>query len=567
MTNQPMSYVSGTSDKPLIGATIGDYFDQVVATYPDNEALVARHQEIRWTYRQLQEQVDQCARGLLTLGLGRGDRVGIWSPNYAEWVVTQFATAKIGIILVNINPAYRLHELDYALNHSGCKGLITAARFKTSDYTGMLYELAPELHDCEPGQLQAVKLPQMRTIIRLGNEPTAGMVTWSEMMAAGDGVSQAEVEAVQRELQFDDAINIQYTSGTTGYPKGATLTHHNILNNGYLVASIMNFSDKDRLIVPVPMYHCFGMVLGVLACVTFGATIMFPSDSFEPLTVLQMVEEEKATALHGVPTMFIAELEHPDFEKYDLSSLRTGLMAGSPCPVEVMKSVNTKMHMNEVEIAYGMTETSPVSFQTRHDAPLAKRVSTVGQVLPYTEVKIIDPEGRILPVGEKGELCTRGYCVMLGYWNDDERTNESIDQAGWMHTGDLAEMDEDGYVNIVGRIKEMVIRGGENVYPREIEEFLYSHPAISDVQVIGVPDVKYGEEIMAWVKLKEGEKVSEAELQAYCRDKIAYFKIPRYWKFVDGFPMTVTGKVRKVQMREESVVELGLEEAEAIETA
>ncbi len=567
MTNMTMSYISGTSDKPLIGATIGDYFDQTVAAYPDNEALVSRHQAIRWTYRELQIQVDRCARGLLSLGLGCGDRVGMWSPNYAEWVVAQFATAKIGIILVNINPAYRLHELDYALNHSGCKGLITAVRFKTSDYTGMLYELAPELHSCEAGQLQSAKLPQLRTIIRLGDEKTAGMVTWGDMMTAGDSVNHADVEAIQRTLQFDDAINIQYTSGTTGYPKGATLTHHNILNNGYLVGDIMKFSDKDRLIVPVPMYHCFGMVLGVLACMTFGATIMFPSDSFEPLVVLQMAEEEKATALHGVPTMFIAELDHPEFDKFDLSSLRTGLMAGSPCPVEVMKLVNTKMNMHEVEIAYGMTETSPVSFQTRHDAPLHKRVSTVGEVLPHTEVKIIDFEGRIVPIGEKGELCTRGYCVMLGYWNDDERTRDSIDKAGWMHTGDLAEMDEDGYVNIVGRIKEMVIRGGENVYPREIEEFLYSHPAISDVQVIGVPDKKYGEELMAWVKLKEGEQISDAELRAYCQDKIAYFKIPRYWKFVDGFPMTVTGKVRKVQMREESVAELGLEEAEAVLTA
>ena len=567
MNRLTMSYVSGISSKPLIGATIGNYFDQVVEAFPDNEALIARHQSIRWTYRELQAQVDRCARGLLAMDLGRGDRVGMWSPNYAEWVVAQFATAKVGIILVNINPAYRVHELKYALNQSGCKGLIMAAQFKSSDYTGMMYRLAPELNECEAGKLVSAELPHLKTIIRLGTERTAGMATWGDLLAAGDTVDHAAVESIQRDLQFDDPINIQYTSGTTGYPKGATLSHHNILNNGFLVGEIMKFTDRDRLIIPVPMYHCFGMVLGVLACVTSGATIMFPSDAFEPRVVLQMVQEEKATALHGVPTMFIAELEHPDFDQFDLSSLRTGIMAGSPCPIEVMKNVNTKMNMREVEIAYGMTETSPVSFQTRHDAPLDKRVSTVGQILPHTEVKIIDLEGRIVPIGEKGELCTRGYCVMLGYWNDEERTQQSIDKSGWMHTGDLATMDDEGYVNIVGRIKDMVIRGGENVYPREIEEFLYSHPAISDVQVIGVPDKKYGEELMAWVKLKEGESVTEDALRTFCKDRIAYFKVPRYWKFVDGFPMTVTGKIRKVQMREESVAELGLEDAAAVETA
>ena len=570
MSKLTKSYVSGVSEKPLLGDTIGDYFDQTVARFPDREALVARHQGIRWSYRELQAEVDRCTRGLLALGLGRGDRVGMWSPNYAEWVVVQFATAKVGIILVNINPAYRLHELEYALNQSGCKGIITAQQFKSSNYTQMLYDLAPELNASEPGQLDAEKLPHLKTIIRLGDDPSPGMFSWADLMAAGENgsVTQDAVAAIQSQLQFDDPINIQYTSGTTGYPKGATLSHHNILNNGYLVGDVMNFSEDDRLIIPVPMYHCFGMVLGVLACVSFGATILFPSDAFEPETVLKMVEEEKATALHGVPTMFIAELEHPNFEKYDLGSLRTGLMAGSPCPIEVMKAVKSRMNMDEVEIAYGMTETSPVSFQTRIGTPIAKQVSTVGQIMPHTEVKIIDQEGRIVPIGETGELCTRGYCVMLGYWNDEEKTNASIDRAGWMHTGDLAIMDDEGYVNIVGRIKDMVIRGGENVYPREIEEFLYTHPAISDVQVIGVPDVKYGEEIMAWVKLKEGESsVTEADLITYCKDKIAYFKVPRYWKFVDDFPMTVTGKIRKVAMRETSVAELGLSTAAAVETA
>ncbi|MEM7802147.1 MAG: AMP-binding protein [Chloroflexota bacterium] len=569
MTPLTSSYVSGTSSTPLLGLTIGDFFDQTAAKYPQNEALVAWHQNIRWTYSQLQAEIDRCARGLLALGLQRGDRVGMWSPNCAEWVVIQFATAKIGIILVNINPSYRLHELEYALNQSGCKGIVIAQAFKSSNYTQMLYDLAPELNSTSPNQLDSAKLPHLKTIIRLGEEPSPGMLTWSDMMAAGEaqGIKQEDVLAVQRELQFDDPINIQYTSGTTGYPKGATLSHHNILNNGKLVGDIMAFSEKDRLIIPVPMYHCFGMVLGVLACVSFGATILYPSDAFEPETVLKMVEKEKATALHGVPTMFIAELEHPNFDQYDLSSLRTGLMAGSPCPIEVMKSVKSRMNMHEVEIAYGMTETSPVSFQTRIGTPLEKQVSTVGQVMPHTEVKIIDQAGRVVPIGETGELCTRGYCIMLGYWNDAEKTRESIDAAGWMHTGDLAVMDAEGYVNIVGRIKDMVIRGGENVYPREIEEFLYTHPAISDVQVIGLPDVKYGEEIMAWVKLKEGEQVSEEDLRAFCKDKIAYFKVPRYWKFVDDFPMTVTGKIRKVAMRETSVAELGLADAASVKTA
>lgn len=563
-----LSYACGISDKPLIGMTIGDMFDQTVERYPDNDALIVRHQHIRYTYRQLREKVDECAKALLALGLEKGDRLGVWAPNCAEWTITQLATSKIGVIQVNINPSYRLHELEYALNQSGCKVIVTADQFKTSKYTEMIYELAPELYVCEPGQLKAEKIPDLRTVVRLHTEPSSGMYTWSEMLSHAEQATDEQLAEVQGSLFFDEAINIQYTSGTTGYPKGATLSHHNILNNGYLVTEIMKFTDQDRLIIPVPLYHCFGMVMGNLGCIAQGATMIYPSEGFEPAAVLEAVEVESATALYGVPTMFIAELEHPDFNNYDLSSLRTGIMAGSPCPVEVMKQVNDLMNMKEVEIAYGMTETSPVSTQTRHDAPIEKRVSTVGRVLPHTEIKIIDPEtGQVVPVGEKGELCTRGYCVMLGYWNDPEKTKAAIDDARWMHTGDLATMDEDGYFNIVGRIKDMVIRGGENVYPREIEEYLYSHPKISDVQVIGVPDPKYGEEIMAWVKLKEGETATAEEIKSYCQGNIAHYKIPRYIKFTSDFPMTVTGKIRKVEMREVSIKELGLEEADNVQTA
>ncbi|MFT5193504.1 MAG: fatty-acyl-CoA synthase [Candidatus Promineifilaceae bacterium] len=561
------SYVHGASDRPLIGMTIGDLFDQTAAKFPERDALIVRHQSLRYSYQSLKDEVDRCARGLMALGLQVGDRVGMWSPNYAEWVIMQFATAKAGVILVNINPSYRTHELEYALNHSGCVALVTAGKFKTSDYTGMLQELAPELNDCEPGKLQSAKFPDLKTIVRLGTDSVPGMFKWDDLIGMADQVSAEDLATRQASLQFDDPINIQYTSGTTGYPKGATLSHHNILNNGFYVGDIMKFSEVDRLVMPVPMYHCFGMVLGTMACVAFGAAILFPNDGFDPVTVLSMVQEEKATALHGVPTMFIAELEHPDFNDYDLSSLRTGLMAGSPCPVEVMKNVIELMNMHEVEIAYGMTETSPVSFQTRADAPLEKRVSTVGEVMPHTEVKIIDGDGRVTPIGDMGELCTRGYCVMLGYWNDEEKTRAAIDNGRWMHTGDLAVMDDEGYVNIVGRIKDMLIRGGENIYPREIEEFLYSHPKISDVQVIGVPDKRYGEEVMAWVKLKEGETATFDEIVDFCKGKITHFKIPRYIKFVDGFPMTVTGKIRKIEMREVSTAELGLQADASIATA
>jgi fatty-acyl-CoA synthase len=558
-----MSYVSGTSEKPLLGLTIGDMFDSIAAQFPANEALICRQQGLRYTYSSLASEVERCARGLLVLGLQKGERIGIWSPNRAEWTITQFATAKIGAILVNINPSYRSHELEYALQQSGCAMLIIAPSFKTSDYTKMVQELAPELATGAPPS----RLPLLRTVIRLGTEPAPGMLNWPDLLDRAAETSPAALAERQRSCEFDDPINIQYTSGTTGYPKGATLSHHNILNNGYFVAELMRFTDQDRLVIPVPLYHCFGMVMGNLGCVTHGATMIYPSEGFDPKAVLEAVQEERATALYGVPTMFIAELDHPEFASYNLKTLRTGVMAGSPCPVEVMKKVQSAMHMREVEICYGMTETSPVSFQTRVGTPLDKQVGTVGQIHPHVEVKIIDPQtGQVLPIGQPGELCTRGYSVMLGYWNNAEATSTAIDGARWMHTGDLAVMDAEGYVNIVGRIKDMIIRGGENVYPREIEEFLYSHPKISDVQVIGVPDAKYGEEIMAWVKLKPGENAESEEIRAFCKDRIAHYKIPRYIKFVDSFPMTVTGKIQKYLMRQQSIEELDLA-AQALKTA
>lgn len=568
MTEIQWSYVSGTSDKPLLGVTIGDMFDAIVARYPDNEALIVCHQALRYTYRQLKAQVDQCARALIALGVQKGERVGIWAPNCAEWTITQFATSKIGAILVNINPSYRVHEVQYALKQSGCTYLIIAPQFRTSDYTAMVYELAPELQKAEPGTLAAPQLPDLRMVIRLGTEAAPGMLTWGELLMLGDNISADQLYERQREQEFDDPINIQYTSGTTGYPKGATLSHHNILNNGYFVAQIMDFTAQDRLVIPVPLYHCFGMVMGNLGCMTHGATMIYPNDGFDAKTVLDAVQAERATALYGVPTMFIAELNHPDFAQYDLSSLRTGVMAGSPCPVEVMKKVQSLMNMRAVEICYGMTETSPVSTQTRIGTPLAKQVGTVGQVHPHVEVKVVDPiTGSVVPINTPGELCTRGYSVMLGYWNNEEATRNAIDAARWMHTGDLATIGAEGYVNIVGRIKDMIIRGGENVYPREIEEFLYTHPQLQDVQVIGVPDEKYGEAIMAWVKVKPGVTLSEAEIQDFCRGKIAHYKVPRYVKFVDNFPMTVTGKIQKFIMRQQSVQELGLESAAAVKTA
>jgi fatty-acyl-CoA synthase len=568
VTRRVTSYVSGISDTPLLGITIGDMFDAIVEQYPDHAALIVRHQGLRYTYRQLQLEVERCARGLIVLGLEKGERIGIWSPNRAEWTITQLATSKLGAILVNINPSYRVHELEYALQQSGCAMLVLAPQFRTSNYTETLYTLAPELRASRPNEFKAGKLSELRAIIRLSDEPAAGMYTWNDLLAMSSQTTASALAERQHGQQFDDPINIQYTSGTTGYPKGATLSHHGILNNAYSVGRLMRFTHEDRLVIPVPLYHCFGMVMGNLACITHGATMIYPSDGFDAKAVLQAVQEEHATALYGVPTMFIAELEHPEFAAYDLSSLRTGIMAGAPCPVEVMKKVNTLMHMQEVEICYGMTEVSPVSTQTRADAPFDKRVSTVGQVHPHLEIKIIDPaSGQIVPVGTPGELCSRGYSVMLGYWNNEDGTRQAIDAARWMHSGDLAVMDEEGYINIVGRIKDMIIRGGENVYPREIEEFLYTHPQISDVQVIGVPDAKYGEEIMAWVRLRDGATVSAEELREYCRANIAHFKIPRYVKFVEAFPTTVTGKVQKFIMRAESIKELGLEAPAAVEMA
>ena len=563
-----LSYLSGTSETPLLGITIGDKFDQIVTEFPDNEALVVKHQEVRWTYNQLASAVHECARAFMAIGIEKGDRVGIWSPNRFEWVVVQFATAKMGAILVNINPSYRLHELKYALNQSGCKAVVIADQFKTSDYTRLMYDLIQGLENSDSKNIECQDVPNLKSVIRLHDEDIAGMHSWSDFLKKANIISPSELEERQASLTFDEPINIQYTSGTTGYPKGATLSHHNILNNGYFVARNMNFSNQDRLIIPVPLYHCFGMVMGNLGCMTHGATMIFASEGFEPQEVLKTVEEEKATALYGVPTMFIAELEDPGFDRYDLSTLRTGIMAGSSCPIEVMKKVQTLMHMKDVQIAYGMTETSPVSTQTRIGTPIEKQVSTVGQIHPHVEVKVVDPEsGVVVPTGQAGELCTRGYSVMLGYWNDEERTAQSIDSARWMHTGDLATIDEEGYVNIVGRIKDMIIRGGENIYPREIEEFLYGHPKISDVQVIGVPDKKFGEEVMAWIKLREGQTCDANEIKAYCKDHIAHFKIPKLFKFTSDFPTTVTGKVRKVEMREVSINELGLEDLLDIETA
>jgi fatty-acyl-CoA synthase len=568
MTEPSRSYTSGTSERPLLGTTIGDMFDDTAARYPDSEALVSCHQGLRYSYRELKAEVDRCARALIGLGLEKGQRIGIWAPNCAEWTIVQFATSKLGAILVNINPSYRLTEVQYALRQSGCAWLVIAPAFKTSDYTGMIHELAPELAGSRPGALDAARLPDLRGVVRLGEEASPGMLTWNDFLALAAPVTAEDLARRQRELQFDDPINIQYTSGTTGYPKGATLSHHNIVNNGYFVTELLRFTDRDRLLIPVPLYHCFGMVMGNLGCVTHGATMIYPSAGFDATAVLEAAQKERATALYGVPTMFIAALNHPDFARYDLSTLRTGIMAGSPCPVEVMKQAKTLMHMSDVAIAYGMTETSPVSTQTRIGAPLAKQVGTVGQVHPHVEIKIVDPAtGHVVPVGVQGELCTRGYSVMLGYWDNEEATRGAIDAARWMHTGDLATMDDEGYLNIVGRIKDMIIRGGENVYPREIEEFLYGHPKVQDVQVIGVPDVKFGEEIMAWVRLREGQTATEDEIRDYCRGKIAHYKIPRYVKFVDGFPMTVTGKVQKFLMRESSVKELGLEQAARVKMA
>ena len=544
------SYASGPSSLPLLGETIGTSLERAAATYGDRDALVSVHQGLRYTYAELNERVDCVARGLQSYGLERGDRVGIWSPNYAEWALVQYATAKLGVVLVNINPAYRTHELSYVLNQSGCRVLVAAPSFKTSDYVSMVASVRAE----------AVKLE--RTIFMFGPD-------WDELLERGERGSADDLRARSALLQFDDPINIQYTSGTTGFPKGATLSHHNLLNNGFFVGAGCNYTEHDRVCVPVPLYHCFGMVMGNLGASTHGACVVYPEAAFDPAATLGAVESERCTSLYGVPTMFIAELGLAEFDRYDLSSLRTGIMAGSPCPVEVMKQCIDRMHMSEVTIAYGMTETSPVSTQTRADDSIERRVGTVGRVHPHVEVKVVDPDtGNIVERGSPGEFCTRGYSVMLRYWDNPEKTAEAIDASGWMHTGDLATMNDDGYLNIVGRIKDMIIRGGENVYPREIEEFLYTHPAVADVQVIGVPDIKFGEEIMAWVKVKDdADPVTDDDLRAYCRGKIAHYKIPRYIKLVNEFPMTVTGKVRKIEMREVSIDELGLHAAAAVKNA
>jgi fatty-acyl-CoA synthase len=542
-----ISYDHGVSGKKLLGETIGAFFDRAVETWRDREALVVRQQDVRWSWGELGRRVDDLAAGLLSLGLERGDRVGIWAPNRSEWTLTQFATAKAGLVLVNVNPAYRRSELEYAMNKVECKALILAPALKTSNYL----EITDDL-------VKAGKLPHLRHIVRLGSEKTPGMLNFDDVATAGGNAERMKLAELGPKLQFDDAINIQFTSGTTGHPKGATLSHHNILNNGYFVAEGLRLTPADRLCIPVPLYHCFGMVMGNLGCLTHGSTMVYPAEAFDPLATLQAIAEERCTALFGVPTMFIAQLDHPEFAKFDLRSLRTGIMAGSPCPIEVMKKVQSQMNMGEVTIAYGMTETSPVSTQCATDDPVERRVSTVGQVLPHIEIKIVDAEGKAVPRGETGEFCTRGYSVMKGYWNDADKTRDAIDEAGWMRTGDLATMDAEGYVNIVGRLKDMVIRGGENVYPREIEEFLYSHPKIQDVQVIGVPDPRYGEEICAWIKLKGDQTATAEEIREFCKGQIAHYKIPRYIEFVPEFPMTITGKIQKFVMREQTIAKLGL---------
>jgi fatty-acyl-CoA synthase len=556
MTKLEQSYYCGPAITQLIYETIGNCFDRISDKFADNEALVVRHQGVRWSYREFRQQVDSLATGLLALGIEPGDRVGIWGPNSFEWVMVQYATAKIGAIMVCINPAYRLYELEYALNKVECRALVTAESFKSSQYLKMLEELAPQLSTAAPGKLRADKLPHLQLVIRMGEGSSAGMFNFAEVCDLGGEAQYQRLAALKGELRPDDPINIQFTSGTTGSPKGATLSHFNILNNGSQCGLGMAFTDRDRLCIPVPLYHCFGMVMGNLACLTHGATAIYPDASFDATTTLQTVEEEKCTGLHGVPTMFIAELDHPRFREFDLSSLRTGIMAGAPCPVEVMKRVMGDMNMEHILIGYGQTELSPVNHLTLPEDSVEKRTETVGRAVPRVEIRISDENDMVVPIGETGEICTRGYSVMRGYWNDEELTRETIDAAGWLHSGDIGVMDAEGYVKVVGRIKDMVIRGGENIYPREIEEFLYTHPKIAEVQVFGVPDEKMGEEVCAWVQLRPGEKMTEEELKGFCRDKITHFKIPRYIRFVSEYPMTVTGKMQKFLMREQMAAEL-----------
>lgn len=556
MEQANQSYSRGSQDKTLLAMTIGQAFDQTVAQYPEGDALIVRHQNLRYTWRQLADAVDLHARALLALGLQTGDRLGIWAPNCAEWCISQVASAKLGVVLVNINPAYRSSELEYVLKQSGCQWLVCAGSFKSSDYHAMLQELVPELAEDAIGEVNCDKLPELRGVISLDPRPPSGFLPWSQLSALGAGVPPEHLQIRQASLHFDQAVNIQYTSGTTGFPKGATLSHHNILNNGYMVCESLGLTAQDRLVIPVPLYHCFGMVMGNLGCLTHGTTMIYPNDGFDPLLTLAAVAEEQATGLYGVPTMFIAMLDHPRRAEFDLSRLRTGIMAGATCPIEVMRRVISEMHMREVQIAYGMTETSPVSLQTGPDDDLERRVTTVGRTQPQLESKIIDESGNTVARGQIGELCTRGYSVMLGYWNNPDGTRDAIDDAGWMHTGDLATMDAQGYVCIAGRNKDMIIRGGENVYPRELEEFFFTHPAVADVQVIGIPDERYGEAIVAWVKFHPGHVANELELQTWCKGRIAHFKTPKHFKFVDEFPMTVTGKIQKFRMREITIKEL-----------
>ncbi len=555
-----LSFVSGASDKPLLYRTVGDVLGDAAVSFPDRDAVVVCHQGVRWTFAEFDRRVDAVARGLLACGLKHGERIGIWAPNCVEWVLTMFAAARAGLILVNINPAYRVSELEFALRQVGCRMLVFAPAFKTSNYRGMLGELIPELEHADANALQVARFPELRQLVQLGSARSPGCLAFDDLSARGGKVDDDALQTRGRDLDPDQLYNIQFTSGTTGTPKGATLTHFNLVNNGFFVGECMRLTHEDRLCIPVPLYHCFGMVLGVLAAMTHGAASVFPGEAFDPLNVLEAVAGERCTVLHGVPTMFIAELGHPRFKEFDLASLRTGIMAGAPCPIAVMRRVLDEMHMPEVTICYGMTETSPVSFQTLTDDPVEKRVTTVGRIHPHVQVKIVDLDGRVTPRGASGELLTRGYSVMRGYWNEPERTREALDEAGWMHTGDLGVLDEEGYCNIVGRVKDMIIRGGENVYPREIEEFLYRHPAVLDVAVVGVPDEKYGEAVCACIRLREGATLQAEEVQEFCRAQIAHYKVPRYVRFVDSFPLTVTGKVQKYLIREQLCRDLGLQE-------
>jgi fatty-acyl-CoA synthase len=555
------SYAFTASETELLCYTIGEHLEETVAKYPETEALVATWRNERYTYREFHDICRRVAKGFMKLGVAKGDRVAIWATNYPEWVITQFATAMIGAILVTVNPAYRSHELDYCIRDSQSQTLLLIGSYKTSDYLSMFYQVCPEAKNAKAGSIESKKFPYLKNVIFLGKEAHEGMYNWEDLLEMGGYVTDEGLKEREASLDPDDVINIQYTSGTTGLPKGASLTHRGILNNGFCVAEYMKFTSLDRLCIPVPFYHCFGMVLSNLACVTHGATMVLPSESFEPLAVLETVERERCTALHGVPTMFIAELEHPEFSRFNLTSLRTGIMAGSPCPMQVMKRVVDEMHAHEITICYGLTECSPVTNQTATDDSLELRCGTVGRPLPHVEVKIVDPEtGKVVPTGQSGELCARGYLVMRGYYNNPKETAGIIDEAGWLHTGDLAEMDENGYCKIVGRIKDMIIRGGENVYPREIEEFLYTNPKIKDVQVIGVPDSKFGEQIAAWIQLKEGQSATPEEIKNFCKRAIAHYKVPKYIKFVDDFPATVTGKIQKYKMREITIKELALEQ-------